>query len=622
MQNNAYDTDSDNNSTSAEQSRVQSVTPTRSQSTPDWPPVVSTARPSTFSPLPAQESPEMACIEALSPKLTSAHDRENLASVQRYLGDSDVQNATKIYDKIMDLKRARSGPGFSRPQSTSAQNLTSQISAAPSTRDEVELASLLSSPTMQGLLLAHDRLAFREALPDENEENEGRELSRQNSSDADQSSQMEDDSVKIVRIDKSCDPLGATVKNEDGAVLIGRIVKGGAAEKSGLLHEGDEILEINGVHMKGKSVSEVCELLADMNGTLTFLLVPKTRSIGTLSRDRAVHVRANFDYDPYDDEFIPCRELGLAFRRGDILHVVDQEDQNWWQAWRAGEEGKKLAGLIPSKHFQQQRESMKHTVPADNEKTTEKSKKCLCIKRKRRKKVLYNAQQNEVFEVDQVLTYDEVDLLHPNPSRKRPIVLIGPPKIGRKELRQRLIQYDPDRFAGAIPHTSRPIKPGEINDHDYHFVPRHTFVTDIVAHKFVEHGELQDHFYGTSFDAIKMVINAGKTCILNLHCEALKTLRASNIKPYVIFISSPSYERVRALRRGKIDPFNPKLNVALTDREIHEMVAKAREMEEAYGHYFDHTITNTDFERTFDELRQVIARLEDEPQWVPVSWLR
>ena len=98
---------------------------------------------------------------------------------------------------------------------------------------------------------------------------------------------------------------------------------------SGLLQEGDEVLEINGVNMRGKTVAEVCELLADMNGTLTFVLNPVNRS--RVPSDREVHVRAHFDYHPYEDDLIPCRELGLAFRRGDILHVVKQEDPNWWQ---------------------------------------------------------------------------------------------------------------------------------------------------------------------------------------------------------------------------------------------------------------------------------------------------
>lgn len=43
--------------------------------------------------------------------------------------------------------------------------------------------------------------------------------------------------VKVVQIEKtSCEPLGATVRNEpDGSVIIGRIIKGGAAHKSGMI---------------------------------------------------------------------------------------------------------------------------------------------------------------------------------------------------------------------------------------------------------------------------------------------------------------------------------------------------------------------------------------------------
>ena len=57
------------------------------------------------------------------------------------------------------------------------------------------------------------------------------------------------------------------------------------------------------------------------------------------------------------------------------------------------------------------------------------------------------------------------------------------------------------------------------------------------------------------------------------------------------------------------------------DAELYEMVDKAREMEEMYGHYFDKKIVNTDLERTFDELRQIIDKLDVEPQWVPAFWV-
>lgn len=44
-----------------------------------------------------------------------------------------------------------------------------------------------------------------------------------------------------------------------------------------------------------------------------------------------VHVRPYFDYNPANDNLIPCREAGMAFERGDILQIVNREDPNWWQ---------------------------------------------------------------------------------------------------------------------------------------------------------------------------------------------------------------------------------------------------------------------------------------------------
>lgn len=574
----------------------------------------------------AQKELLFPCMSEVKSKLQSGYEREDLSFVENLFEQKDFQDATKVYTKMIELERSGRGPSAVRPVATNSQHLSSQLrhslEVARDSRDAEELMQILQSPNFQGLLLAHDRLAFREALPSEEDEQEPEVEESQGQQEpqqvTDEYSLVEDDNVKIVRIDKATEPLGATVKNENGTVLIGRIVKGGAADKCGLLQEGDEVLEINGVNMRGKTVAEVCELLADMNGTLTFVLNPANRS--RVPSDREVHVRAHFDYHPYEDDLIPCRELGLAFRRGDILHVVKQEDPNWWQAWRAGEEGRTLAGLVPSKHFQQQKESMKKTT-GESEPTHKEKQGCLCFKRKRRKKVLYNAKHNEEYVADEVLSYEEVALLRPDPQRKRPVVLIGPDRVGRKELRQKLILFSQERFAGVIPHTSRPKRADEVNERDYYFVSLLTFQADIVAHKFVEHGELEGHFYGTALDSIRRVINSGKYCILNLHCEALKVLKASDVKPYVVFISPPSYDRILTLRRGKVDPFNPQPAAQMSDAELREMVDKAREMEETYGHYFDKTIVNTDLERTFDELRSAIDKLDTEAQWVPAFWV-
>lgn len=66
---------------------------------------------------------------------------------------------------------------------------------------------------------------------------------------------------------------GATVRNDMDSVIISRIVKGGAAERSGLLHEGDEILEINGVEIRGKDVNEVFDILVRERNTTIFVSV-------------------------------------------------------------------------------------------------------------------------------------------------------------------------------------------------------------------------------------------------------------------------------------------------------------------------------------------------------------
>ena len=92
-----------------------------------------------------------------------------------------------------------------------------------------------------------------------------------------------------------------------------------------------------------------------MVGTLTFLILPGQHSVDMPPRrDYALHVRANFDYDPENDPHLealqcPCEKLGLSFRKRDILHILNRDDKCWWQANRDGEEvGSVLAGLIPS----------------------------------------------------------------------------------------------------------------------------------------------------------------------------------------------------------------------------------------------------------------------------------
>jgi len=438
--------------------------------------------------------------------------------------------------------------------------------------------------------------------------------------------------------------LGATVKNEDEAVIVGRIIRGGMAEASGLLHEGDEILGVNEVELRGKDVNEVCDILANMSGTLTFLVVPTRHHLSSPAEKKfpVVHVKAHMDYDPEDDPYVPCRELGISFQKGDILHVVNQRDAYWWQARRDGEEDTALPGLVPSAHFLQQREAMKNTIAMDVNATgngsgghghrkwnTHGTSSLLCAKRsgggrrggthkKNRKSASFvdpdDPDGNGGGSGENILTYEEVALYYPRAEHKRPVVLIGPPNIGRHELRQRLM-LDQERFAAAVPHTSRAKRANEIDGQDYHFISRLQFEQDILARKFVEHGEYEKAYYGTSLEAISFVVQSmEKICVLNLHPQSLKMLKSSRLMPYVVFVAPPSLEK---LKRTKMEH-----SEAINDDELKDIIERAREMEEVYGHYFDMFITYSDPERAYQQLLTAINALEREPQWVPAAWLR
>ncbi|XP_072039200.1 uncharacterized protein [Amphiura filiformis] len=541
-------------------------------------------------------------LEHVQAKLGGAGDQTNVSFLQELFRNSDFQHAVRVHKQVEDIHRRPDPP---LPHAADADQLAEEIvnlTQDSRSREADELRRILDQPSFRSLLNTHDTIASRDP---------GLMLPVDEDDEYDHISDDAEDSVKIVRIDKTAEPLGATILNDGDAVVIGRIVKGGMAERSGLLHEGDEILEINGQDVKGKSVNQICDIMSTLTGTLTFLLIPSKESTRPPARDQStmVHVRAHFDYDPEDDMYIPCRELGLSFHKGDILHVINQEDSNWWQAYREGEEDQSLAGLIPSRNFQQQREAMKQTMPDDEE----PKKKLLCggKRKKKKKKKLYSSNPNEQ-ETDEVLTYEEVSLYTPVNKKKRPVVLIGPPKVGRHELRQRLLEGD-DRFAAAVPHTSRTKRDHETDGVDYHFLTKQKFEQDIVAGKFVEHGEFEKSIYGTSLDSIRTVVETGKICILNLHPQALKILKNSDLKPYFIFVCPPQLDRLRQQRT--------EAGELLKEEELREIIETGRAMEDAYGHYFDYVIIHYDHDRAYTELVNEINRIESEPSWVPSSWL-
>lgn len=214
----------------------------------------------------------------------------------------------------------------------------------------------------------------------------------------------------------------------------------------------------------------------------------------------------------------------------------------------------------------------------------------------------------------EIVTYEQVTRYRPPVTKKRPIVLIGPHSIGRHELRKRLMQTCPSMFEVAVPHTTRTARRDELDGKDYHFLPRHIFEADIKQGRFIEHGEYEKNLYGTSYEAIKKVVENSRICVLNLYPQALKTLRNSDLMPYIVYVGPSNLTKLKELKS--------KLNENYRENDLLDIIDKGREIEETYGHYFDKIIRNSDMDKTYEELFNTIQNVQNEENWIPVKWLK
>ncbi|XP_018021718.1 MAGUK p55 subfamily member 7 [Hyalella azteca] len=422
---------------------------------------------------------------------------------------------------------------------------------------------------------------------------------------------------------KGAEPIvGATIKQDEqtGAIIIARILHGGAADRSGLIHVGDEVHEVNGHYVVGSTPAHVLQILMEAEGTITFKLVPAGSSAHL--RESKVRVRAHFDYDPRQDKHIPCKEAGLSFSRGDILHIVAQDDPYWWQARREGDRSMR-AGLIPSRQLQERRIAASR-AEAKNKAKAKSPASCAPASAPKVKMIHYDAAESEDFDREEVATYEEVARLYPRPGLPRPVVLIGPPGVGRNELKRRLVALDPEKFRSPVPMTSRPPRAGEVNGRDYQFVTREKLNELAEVGQLVEHGEYKGHMYGTPLEDIKTLMNAGYVVVVNPHYQALKYLRCAELKPYVIFIEPPPLallKESRAAAQAK-STFDADTDRPFTEEELKKMLKSAQRIRYHYSHCFDEVIVNDVLSSAFTRLMDAIQRLESEPLWVSASWVQ
>ncbi|XP_066441792.1 MAGUK p55 subfamily member 7 isoform X1 [Eleutherodactylus coqui] len=543
--------------------------------------------------------------------------QEDLTFLWDMFGEKSLHSLVKIHEKLHYYEKENPQP-IIHSATALADDLAEELQSRPLNGEIRELLKLLSKPNLKALLSVHDTVAQKSydpvlpPMPDDIDDDE--------------------DSVKIIRLVKNREPLGATIKKDEstGAIVVARIMRGGAADRSGLIHVGDELREVNGISVEDKKPEEIIHILAQSQGAITFKIIPSIKDESP-NNDGKMFVKALFDYYPNEDKAIPCKEAGLSFRRGDILQIMSQDDATWWQAKHEGDANPR-AGLIPSKQFQERRFALRKpavlTQPqraANRRSSGFRRSFRLSRKDKKTNKFMYECKKSDQYDTADVPTFEEVSLFQRQPNEKyRLIVLVGPVGVGLNELKRKVLISNTQHYGVTVPHTTRGKRTQECDGVEYIFISKHLFEADIHNNKFIEYGEYKNNYYGTSIDSVRSVLAKNKVCLLDIQPHSIKHLRTYEFKPFVIFIKPPSIERLRETRknakvisskdeRASSKPFS--------EEDFDEMIRSAQVMEVQYGHYFDKIIVNDDLSAAYNELKSSLDRLETDSFWVPVSWL-
>uniref|UniRef100_A0A1A8A9Y6 Membrane protein, palmitoylated 7 (MAGUK p55 subfamily member 7) n=2 Tax=Nothobranchius TaxID=28779 RepID=A0A1A8A9Y6_NOTFU len=181
----------------------------------------------------------------LQPHLSHPEDNAFLRGV---LGEKGLRSLVKIHERLKNFEASKPIPVLDTTAAL-ARELSVDLEEKSVSGDVQELLKLLDKPHLKSLLLVHDTVAKKgydpelPPLPDDIDDNE--------------------DSVKIIRLVKNKEPLGATIRRDDhtGAIIVARIMRGGAADRSGLIHPGDELKEVNGIPVEDKKPEEIIHIL-------------------------------------------------------------------------------------------------------------------------------------------------------------------------------------------------------------------------------------------------------------------------------------------------------------------------------------------------------------------------
>lgn len=174
-------------------------------------------------------------------------------------------------------------------------------------------------------------------------------------------------------------------------------------------------------------------------------------------------------------------------------------------------------------------------------------------------------------------------------------VIAAPSGAGKTTLVKTLVD-SLQNIQVSISHTTRPIRPAELDGVNYHFIARDEFKRMIDHHDFLEYAEVFENFYGTSRSWVEKTLKNGIDVILEIDWQGAQQIRKLFSECTSIFILPPSMEELsHRLRQRNQD--KPEI--------IEKRLADAQE---TISHIdeFDYIVLNDDFKTALHDLKSII----------------